>query len=306
MSQHKKQLSSAYLGVILIWSTTPLGIVWSGQGMHYTFPLFARMVIGLAVSLLWLMLTRTRFPLDARSRQSYLIAGFSIWAAMLCTYWGARFVPSGMISVVFGLSPIMTGLFAWLWLHEDAFSPLKILGMLLGLGGLLLVFGGSAQVGAAAHWGIAAVLAAVVLQAWGLVTVKRIRADLPAMAQTTGALSVTVFLAGLSLAVLGEWPTQIPLRAALATVYLGIFGSVAGFSLYYFLIKHLSTGRVALITLITPVTALLLGMLLNGERLTLNIAEGTTMILFGLGLYEWGLLSKNGRRLRTARLPDKA
>lgn len=304
MPKHKRHLTSAYLGVILIWSTTPLGIVWSGQGVHYTFPLFARMAIGLAVCLSWLAFTRTRFPLDTQARQSYLIAGVSIWASMLCTYWGARFIPSGLISVVFGLSPIVTGLFAWLWLHEDAFSPLKIIGMLLGLFGLALVFGGSVQLGEAAHWGIAAVLGAVALQAWGLVAVKRIQADIPAVSQTAGALFVTVPLAGLSLAVLGEWPAQVPLRAALATLYLGVFGSVAGFSMYYFLIKHISTGRVALITLITPVTALLLGMALNGERLTVNVAAGSALVLFGLGLYEWGLISRNGRRLRAARVPE--
>ncbi len=304
MPKHKKNLTSAYLGVILIWSTTPLGIVWSSQGVHYTFPLFARMAIGLVVSLLWLALTRTRFPTDLQARQSYAIAGFSIWAAMLCTYWGARFIPSGLISVVYGLSPIMTGLFAWAWLKEDAFSPLKIVGMLLGIAGLFVVFGGSIRLGSSAHWGIAAVLAAVILQAWGLVAIKRIGADVPAVAQTAGALAFTVLLSGLSLMILGDWPAHIPLRSAAATLYLGVFGSVAGFSLYYFLIKHISAGRVALITLITPVTALMLGMLLNGERLTRNIAEGTAMILFGLALYEWGLVSRNGRRLRAARAPE--
>lgn len=301
MPQHKKNLATAYLGVILIWSTTPLGIVWSGQGVHYTFPLFARMAIGLAVCLLWLAFTRTRFPLNMQSRQSYLIAGISIWSSMMCTYWGARFIPSGLISVVYGLSPIVTGLFAWLWLHEDAFSPLKIAGMLLGIAGLALVFDGSMQLGANAHWGIAALLCSVMLQAWGLVAVKRIQADIPAVAQTTGALFVTVPLAGLSLALLGEWPGQMSTRAALATVYLGIFGSVAGFSLYYFLIRHISAGRVALTTLITPVTALLLGMALNGERLTFNVAAGSALILLGLGVYEWGLISKNGLRLRASR-----
>ncbi len=300
MPKHKRNLTGAYLGVILIWSTTPLGIVWSGQGVHYIFPLFARMAIGLAVCLAWLAFTTTRFPLDAQSRQSYLVAGVSIWASMMCTYWGARFIPSSLISVVFGLSPIVTGLFAWAWLHEAAFSPLKIVGMLLGLLGLSLVFGGSLQLGEAAHWGIAATLAAVVLQAWGLVAVKRIGADIPAVAQTAGALFVTVPLAGLSLAIFGDWPSRMPTRAALATLYLGVFGSVAGFSLYYFLIKHISAGRVALITLITPVTALLLGMLLNGERLTLNATAGSALVLFGLALYEWGLVSKNGRRWGTA------
>jgi drug/metabolite transporter (DMT)-like permease len=144
----------------------------------------------------------------------------------------------------------------------------------------------------------------VVLQAWGLVAIKRVGANVPAVAQTAGALAVTVPLSAMSLALLGDWPAHMSTRAVAATLYLGVFGSVAGFSLYYFLIKHISTGRVALITLITPVTALLLGMLLNGERLTLSIAEGTAMILFGLALYEWGLVSRNGRRLRAARVSE--
>lgn len=292
MTQHKKNLASAYLGVILIWSTTPLGIVWSGQGVHFTFPLFARMAIGLCVCLLWLMLSRTTLPMDANSRKSYVIAGFSIWAAMLCTYWGARFIPSGLISVVFGLSPIITGLFAWAWLHEESVSALKFIGMLLGLAGLSVIFGGALQLGAQAHWGIAAMLIAVTLQAWGLVAIKRLKTSIPAAAQTAGALSITVPLSGLSLLVLGEWPAEIPTRAMLATLYLGVFGSVMGFTLYYYLIKHLDTGRVALVTLITPVTALLLGIALNGERLTPNIAAGTAMILLGLALYEWKLLRK--------------
>jgi drug/metabolite transporter (DMT)-like permease len=290
-------IGSAYLGVVAIWSTTPLGIVWSGQGVHFTVPLFVRMAIGLLVCGQWLLLKRMRLPLDLNACKSYLFAGVSIWASMLCTYWGARFIPSGLISVIFGLSPIVTGLFAWLWLQDDAFSPLKLLGMLLGLAGLAFIFIGSVRLGSNGHWGIAAVLMAVALQAWGLVAVKRVKADIPAMAQTTGALAVTVPLSGISLLLLGDWPAQIPTRSALAMLYLGVFGSAIGFSLYYHLIKRMEAGRVALITLITPVTALVLGMTLNSERLTLKIVAGSMLILLGLALYEWKLLVSKGRRL---------
>lgn len=289
-------ITSAYLGVVAIWSTTPLGIVWSGQGVHFTVPLFVRMAIGLAVCAQWLLLNRIRLPLDLNARKSYVYAGVSIWASMLCTYWGAQFIPSGLISVVFGLSPIVTGLFAWLWLREDTFAPLKLLGMALGLGGLVIIFGDSLRLGPSGDRGIAAVLLAVTLQAWGLVAVKRVQAGIPAMAQTTGALAVTVPLSGLSLLLLGTWPTQVPVRAALAMLYLGIFGSAIGFSLYYYLVKYLEAGRVALITLITPVTALLLGMALNGERLSLHIVAGSALILLGLVLYEWKLLVQGSQK----------
>jgi drug/metabolite transporter (DMT)-like permease len=117
------------------------------------------------------------------------------------------------------------------------------------------------------------------------------------MAQTTGALAVTVPLSGISLLLLGDWPAQIPTRSALAMLYLGVFGSAIGFSLYYHLIKRMEAGRVALITLITPVTALVLGMTLNSERLTLKIVAGSMLILLGLALYEWKLLVSKGRRL---------
>ncbi len=286
---------TAYLGVVVIWSTTPLGIVWSGQGVHFTLPLFVRMIIGLVVCALWMRFNRMPLPFDLAARKSYVYAGVSIWASMLCTYWGARFIPSGLISVVFGLSPIVTGLFAWLWLREDAFTPLKLIGMALGLTGLLIIFGDSVRLGSAGHWGITAVLLAVTLQAWGLVAVKRVKADIPAMAQTAGALWVTVLLSALSLLLLGTWPAQVPLRTALAMLYLGVFGSALGFSLYYFLVRQIDAGRVALITLITPVTALFLGMVLNAERLSLRIVAGSALILLGLVSYEWKLLT-NGRR----------
>jgi drug/metabolite transporter (DMT)-like permease len=259
-------------------------------------PLLIRMAIGLLVCGQWMLLTRMPLPLDRGARKSYVYAGVSIWASMLCTYWGARFIPSGLISVVFGLSPILTGLFAWLWLREDAFTPLKLSGMLLGLGGLFVIFGDSVRLGAGAHWGIAAVLMAVTLQAWGLVAVKHTGANISAMAQTTGALAVTVPLSGLSFLMLGTWPAQIPARTALAMLYLGIFGSTIGFSLYYFLVRQMEAGRVALITLITPVTALGLGMALNGERLNLHIVLGSGLILFGLLLYEWKLLLQTNLR----------
>jgi drug/metabolite transporter (DMT)-like permease len=281
---------------VAIWSTTPLGIVWSGQGVHFTVPLFVRMAIGLVVCGQWLLLNRIRLPLDMNARKSYVYAGVSIWASMLCTYWGAQFIPSGLISVVFGLSPIVTGLFAWLWLREDTFAPLKLLGMALGLGGLVIIFVDSLRLGPSGDWGIAAVLLAVTVQAWGLVAVKRVQADIPAMAQTAGALAVTVPLSGLSLLLLGTWPAQVPVRTALAMLYLGVFGSAIGFSLYYYLVKYLEAGSVALITLITPVTALLLGMALNGERLSLHLVAGSALILLGLVLYEWKLLVQGSQR----------
>ncbi|MBL8440326.1 MAG: DMT family transporter, partial [Betaproteobacteria bacterium] len=84
----------------------------------------------------------------------------------------------------------------------------------------------------------------------------------------------------------GLAPAAMPSRAGAAIVYLGVFGSVVGFSLYYYVIKHLEASKVALITLITPVLALLLGHLANGEAVQPRVWLGAALISLGLAVHQ--------------------
>ena len=59
-------LPAAYLSVILIWSTTPLAIQWSAQEASFSFAVMARMLVGLAICLVLLRVTRTAFPFTDR------------------------------------------------------------------------------------------------------------------------------------------------------------------------------------------------------------------------------------------------
>ena len=58
--------------------------------------------------------------------------------------------------------------------------------------------------------------------------------------------------------------------------------------LYFYILRHLQATHVALLTLITPVLALFLGQYLNHEDITVWIASGTILILFGMALFQWG------------------
>ncbi|MDZ4201322.1 MAG: DMT family transporter [Gallionella sp.] len=282
-------LPLAFVSVILIWSTTPLAIKWSALGIGFSFAVFSRMALGALLCIALLALFRIRFPLHRKARLAYLTGGLSMFGAMVLTYWSSQFVSSGMIAVLFGLSPLITSLGAALWLKEEALTPSKLAGMLLGVLGLLLVFRGGLGLGEGAGAGIVALFAAVTMQALGLVWIKRIGDDSPPLAMTFGTLIVALplFLLAWWLAD-GHLPAAPPQQAVAATVYLGVFGSVLGFALYYHLIKHMDTGRVALITLITPVLALLLGHGLNNEAVLPQVWLGTACILFGLGLHRWG------------------
>jgi len=283
---------AAYLGVILIWSTTPLAIQWSAQGAGFSFAVMSRMAIGLAVCLVLLAATRTVFPFTPAARRLYAVSGLSLFSSMLLTYWGALHIPSGLISVIFGLSPLITGVFAALWLAERTLTPRRIGGLGLALAGLWLIFGQPWPGDAQATLGTLAVVAGMALQALGLVWIKRLNVRVSSLAITTGSLGVAVpcFVLAWVMTDAAQWPAAITLRAGMAIVYLGILGSVVGFTLYYYIIKHLGAGRIALIMLITPVSALLLGQTLNHERIPAIGWAGIALIGAGLVLYEWQAL----------------
>ena len=283
---------AAYLGVILIWSTTPLAIQWSAQGASFSFAVMARMLIGLAICVLLLFATRTTFPFTPAARRLYAISGLSLCVSMLLTYWGALHIPSGLISVIFGLSPLLTGVFAALWLGERTLTPQRITGLAIALTGLWLIFGQPWPGDGTATLGTAAVVAGMTVQALGLVWIKRLNLRASSLAITTGSLGVAMplFVLAWLLADAAQLPPDITLRAGAAIVYLGVLGSVVGFTLYYYVIKHLDAGRVALIMLVTPVAALLLGQTLNAEFIPARSWVGIALIGAGLSLYEWQAL----------------
>jgi drug/metabolite transporter (DMT)-like permease len=289
---------AAYVGVILIWSTTPLAIQWSAQGAGFSFAVMARMLIGLALCLALMRITRTAFPFTAAARRLYALSGLSLCVSMLLTYWGALHIPSGLISVIFGLSPLATGVFAALWLSERTLTPQRFAGLAIALAGLWAIFGQPWPGDSQATLGTLAVVAGMAVQALGLVWVKRLDLRASALAITTGSLGVAApgFVLAWLLADAAQLPPDTTLRAGAAIVYLGVLGSVVGFTLYYFVIKHLDAGRVALIMLVTPVTALLLGQTLNAESIPPHGWAGIALIGVGLALYEWPALRQLGRR----------
>lgn len=288
----------AYLGIILIWSTTPLAIQWSTQGIGFALAVLARMAIGVIVASLVIALWRIRIPLHARARRAYLVGGLALFGAMVLTYWGARYVHSGLISVLFGLSPLAAAILGAIFVGERSLTPMKLVGMLLGAAGLATIFIHGDSLGhASALLGLAAILAAVAIYSGGLVWLKQIGDDSPPLATTLGTLSVSLPFFGLVWWLGdGQLPAVVPPRAGAAIAYLGIFGSVIGFAMYYYVIKHLETSKVALITLITPVIALFLGHWFNGETIGLRLWIGTALILLGLSAHQWEMLSGFRRR----------
>ena len=68
-------------------------------------------------------------------------------------------------------------------------------------------------------------------------------------------------------------------------VYLAIFGSLLGYTLFFFILKRLSASVVSLVTLMTPLLAMLLGVWIADERFTFQLLLGVGMVILALLLY---------------------
>lgn len=282
-------LPLAFTGVVLIWSTTPLGVKLSAQGAGFLFAVAARMLIGTACILLIMKLRGIAFPWHRQAVHTYVAAALGIYGAMICVYWGSLYIPSGLIAVIFGTSPIITGILAARVLAERNFTLVKLLGVMLGMVGLVIIFGQGFEYGALAINGILAVIISVSLHAVSAVWVKRVQQDLSAWAVTAGGLVIATPLYLFSWLIGdGHWPQHMPLQAAAAIIYLGIMGSVVGFMFYFYILQRMPAGKVALLTLITPILALFVGKLLNHEDVNMLVWIGTAHILLGMGIYQWG------------------
>lgn len=277
----------AYLVVLLIWSTTALGIRWSVDGFGFLPAVALRMLLTLPLAWLACHWFGVVLPQTRAARWTYVAGGLNLFGAMLLTYLGAAIINSGVIAVLYGTGPLLTGLFSIFWLGQR-FSWWNWGGLLLALCGLVEIHQQAFQGNALLLHGALMVLAGAATQAAMSVWIKRLNAGVPPLALTLGSLTVAVPLYLLSWW-LGGWPLPPawPLRASISLLYMVVFATLIAFSLYGYLLQQLRPVTVALIQLITPVTSLLLGHYLNQEEIGLPLWIGTGLIAAGLLLYQW-------------------
>ena len=73
-------------------------------------------------------------------------------------------------------------------------------------------------------------------------------------------------------------------RAVICVVYLAVFGTIAAFWLYYWLLSRIESTKAMMISLVTPLIAVLIGAIVLGERLPPQTLFGGLLIIASIGL----------------------
>ena len=195
-----------------------------------------RMLIGVVFCGSAVFFMTSKFRTDSAARKVYLVGGLSIFVCMSLFYAAAQQIPSGWVAVLFGLSPLATGLFSSIVEPETKLTPSRCLGLLMGLGGLYLVFSAGLNFADASIQGVILTLGAVLLSSASSVVTRQLvkDLDLPGMQITTGSLIVAIpFFAVAVLFLEPELNFSFTQKAWQAIFYLGLIGTGVGLSLIH-------------------------------------------------------------------------
>ena len=195
--------------------------------------------------------------------------------------------PSGLAAVLQAMITVFGLLLAWIFLPNESITKRKISAVGLGIVGVAVIF--IDQLWVESVWAFAGCVAIVVgayAAAQASILVKARGAEMhPAslvFAQMLFGLPAIVVYA---LAVEGN-PLQFnwSLRAMVCVIYLTVPGTIAAFWLYYWLLKRVESTKAMMISLVTPLLAVVIGAFTIGETLPLQTFLGGLLIIASIGL----------------------
>ncbi|HYW70070.1 MAG TPA: EamA family transporter [Pyrinomonadaceae bacterium] len=216
-------------------------------------------------------------------------------------FWGEQRIPSGLAAVLQSTFPAFGLVIAHFYLPNEPITAKKIVGVLLGFAGVAIIFSHQLSIaGQSALFGSIALVLSAFCGAYGNVLVKAYGTQIDPFVLAAGQM-ICGFPPLLALGIATEgnpFHFHWTVRAVLALAYLVIVGSVMAFTLYYWLVRHMDVVKTMLIALVTPVVAVLLGMIVLHEQLNWRLFAGAACIISGLGFIVWR------KRQKTVAIPN--
>ncbi|MCP4361277.1 MAG: DMT family transporter, partial [Chloroflexi bacterium] len=183
--------------------------------------------------------------------------------------WGEQYIDSALAAILNGTTPLFTIILAHLFVADDRLTPAKVLGVLVGFGGLILLIAPSLMGGfQVTTWGLIAI--AVASASYGVAIVYsrlNLRGQPPLVAPTAQLGLATLYMLPLSLFI--EQPFQLPIPSLPAfgsLITLAVFGTALAFVVFYRIIERVDASYASMVTYLVPVFGVTLGVLILGEQ----------------------------------------
>jgi drug/metabolite transporter (DMT)-like permease len=282
-----------------------LSVLWGGSFFFAEIALeslppltIVTLRVGLAAITLWLVVLALKLPIPNSP---------PIWIAFLTMgllnnvlpfsliVWGQSQISSGLAAILNATAPLFGVIVAGILLRDESATPPKITGVVVGFAGVIVMMDLS-SIATSSLLAQLAILAAALSYACASVYGRRFKATglnpiLVAAGQVTGS---TLLLLPITLWVDGsDLYANVPAQVWVAIISLAVFSTAAAYILYFKLLASAGATNILLVTLLVPVSAILLGWLFLKESLQ-------TPHIIGMAMIALGLSSIDGRLWRRA------
>jgi drug/metabolite transporter (DMT)-like permease len=207
--------------------------------------------------------------------------------------YGQHYIASGLAGVLNATTPLFTIILARLF-AADALTPNKTAGVLLGLAGVAVLIGPDAfSVNAASLLGMVCLLGAALSYGVSALWMRRLRHIPPLVSSAAQLTCATLMLLPMAAAADRFWLLPLPPAHALfAVLGLAIVSTALAYIVFFRISASAGPSNVMLVTLLIPVTATALGVLVLGEALTAYQIAGALIIASGLIVIDGRLLAR--------------
>ncbi|MEA2194494.1 MAG: hypothetical protein QOG42_928 [Solirubrobacteraceae bacterium] len=264
-----------------LWGASYLFIKISLQdGLDPVFIVFARIALGAAVLVPLALRAGALKGMRALAGPVMFMAIVQVSLPFLLITFGEQHIASALTGILVSAAPIFTALIAARFDDDERPHGVATAGVVMGIVGVVLLFGvdlsGDAQ---ALAGGLMVLLAAVGYAVGSLYLKHRLRGVAPVGIAASTMVGGTLALLPFALFTLpGQAPEAQTIAAMLA---LGAGGTGIAFAIYFTLIAEIGPGRASLVAYIAPGFAVLYGVTLLGEPLTVGAILGLILILAG-------------------------
>jgi drug/metabolite transporter (DMT)-like permease len=270
---------AGYIALCLIWGTTWLKIRLVVRDVPPFEALAVRLFAAGVLLLVIALSQKRRWPTDGGEWNAILILTVTIIAVPYALlFWAEQYITSSMSAVLYSASPLAVSLITPTMMHRKV-PRRAVYAMVMAFGGILVLFYENPSTNRMVVIGGSAILVSMLLTSWSIVYAKQRLHDVDSVVAT----GLQSFLASVLL-LWATWSLEAHRHAVwtktakIGLAYLTIFGSATAFVIYYWLLKKLQPYQISTISLISPLVAILAG-LLDGERIPLLMLLAVVVVL---------------------------
>ncbi len=273
-----------------IWSSSFMWIKIAVQDINPITLVAFRVLFGLLFCVVVIFIQHVSWPRSFRAWFPLLLLGLTnIAIPFFLISWGEQSIDSAVASILDATVPLFTILIAHFLLRDDKITLPKMLGLLIGFTGVVVLLSQDlATASTSSLLGQAAVILASVFYAGSSVYVRRTTEETPGILRSAEPLVSATAVMWLA-TFLFERPVAMPQSGTtwVALLWLGVLGSGLAFVMAYYLIHEIGPTRSTMVTYLFPLGGVILGVIFLHEQLTWQMLAGASLIIASLVVANW-------------------